>query len=190
MQSLSKIDRLISICSAVSSLANRKITLNEYLDTLHLAMCTGITLEGGQLLTSKLPLWADEDHLSALIRYVSWSRLRCLNIAWTNLTAETVQHLCETLPRCMEQLNISGQRYNLTDARKATRFLFVTTLSSFCCRLDVQSLVKRALRLRVLDISDSVLITDQSIVALRQHSRLLVHLLASRCYLLTSPAFM
>jgi hypothetical protein len=42
-------------------------------------------------------------------------RLRCLNIAWTELTCESVQHLCEALPRCIEQLNISGQRYNLTD---------------------------------------------------------------------------
>ncbi len=55
---------------------------------------------------------------------------------------------------------------------------------------DIQSLVRRALRLRILDISDSVLITDQSIISLRQHSRLLAHLSASRCYLLTSTVLM
>jgi len=55
---------------------------------------------------------------------------------------------------------------------------------------DIQSLVRRALRLRVLDISDSLLITDQSIISLRQHSRLLTHLSASRCYLLTPSALM
>jgi hypothetical protein len=56
--------------------------------------------------------------------------------------------------------------------------------------IGIQSLVRRALRLRVLDISDSVLITDQTIIFLRQHSRLLSHLSASRCYLLTSSALM
>jgi len=55
---------------------------------------------------------------------------------------------------------------------------------------DIQSLVRRVLRLRVLDISDSILITDQSIISLRQHSRLLAHLSASRCYLLTPSALM
>ncbi|CAF0761355.1 unnamed protein product [Rotaria sordida] len=128
-----------------------KIVLNEQLDTLNLAMCTGLTLECCQLITNKLSL------------------LRCLNIAWTELTSESIQHICETIPRCIEQLNISGQRYNLTDD-------------------SIQLLVRRALRLRVLDISDSALITDQSIISLRQHSRLLAHLLASRCYLITLSA--
>ncbi|CAF3396002.1 unnamed protein product [Rotaria sp. Silwood1] len=128
-----------------------KIVLHEQLDTLNLAMCTGLTFECCQLITNKLSL------------------LRCLNIAWTELTSESVKYICETISRCIEELNISGQRYNLTDDY-------------------IQLLVRRALRLRVLDISDSVLITDQSIIALRQHSRLLAHLSASRCYLLTPAA--
>ena len=115
------------------------------------------------------------------------SRLRCLNIAWTELSFESVQHLCEALPRCMEQLNISGQRYNLTDTRN-----FNPMNGTRPCRLvhflDIQTLSRRAYRLRALDISDSVLISDQSIVSLRQYSRLLTHLSASRCYLLTSDA--
>ncbi|CAF1346562.1 unnamed protein product, partial [Adineta ricciae] len=127
-----------------------KIVLNEQLETLNLAMCTGLTLESIQSITNKLTL------------------LRCLNVAWTNLTAATVQYLCENIPRCIEQLNISGQRHNLTDD-------------------FIQSLTRRALRLRVLDISDSILLTDQSIISLRLHSRLLTHLSASRCYLLTAP---
>lgn len=49
-------------------------------------------------------------------------RLRCLNIAWTELTLESVRYICETIPRCIEQLNISGQRYNLTDDCKKLRF--------------------------------------------------------------------
>ena len=114
-------------------------------------------------------------------------RLRCLNIAWTELSFESVQHLCEALPRCMEQLNISGQRYNLTDTRN-----FNPINGKRPCPvvhfLDIQTLSRRAYRLRALDISDSVLISDQSIVALRQYSRLLTHLSASRCYLLTSTA--
>ena len=54
----------------------------------------------------------------------------------------------------------------------------------------MQTLVHRAFRLHFLDISDSVLISDQSILALRQHSRLLEHLSVSRCYLLTPLALM
>ena len=42
-------------------------------------------------------------------------RLRSLNLAWTDLSSESVQYICETIPRCIEQLNISGQRYNLID---------------------------------------------------------------------------
>ena len=121
MLSSSKLDPLITITSAFSFRTDRKITLNEHLDTLNLAMCTGITFECGQLLTSKLPLWVDEDRWSVEVRFFFSCRLRCLNIAWTNLTTETVRYLCETVSRCMEQLNISGQRYNLTDDRKATR---------------------------------------------------------------------
>ncbi|CAF3968993.1 unnamed protein product [Rotaria sp. Silwood2] len=128
-----------------------KIVLHEQLDTLNLAMCTGLTFECCQLITNKLSL------------------LRCLNIAWTELTSESVKYICETIPRCIEKLNISGQRYNLTDDY-------------------IQLLVRRAPRLCVLDISDSVLITDQSIIAFRQHSRLLGHLSASRCYLITPAA--
>ncbi|CAF3929696.1 unnamed protein product [Adineta steineri] len=152
---------LLNSCTSLRKLSLESISLNyeivekmvcnEQLDTLDLAMCTGLTFECCQLLTNKLSL------------------LRYLNISWTELSCESVQHLCETMPRCIEQLNISGQRYNLTDD-------------------NIQSLTRRALRLRVLDISDAVLLTDQSIISLRLHSRLLTHLSASRCYLLTSSA--
>ena len=114
-------------------------------------------------------------------------RLRCLNIAWTELSFESVQHLCEALPRCVEQLNISGQRYNLTDTRNFNPIIEKRAYRLVRC-LDIQTLSRRAYRLRTLDISDSVLISDQSIVSLRQYSRLLTHLSASRCYLLTSTA--
>ena len=67
--------------------------------------------------------------------------------------------------------------------------LFLILLFFFLSK-DILSLVRRALRLRILDISDSVLITDQSILSLRQYSRLLTHLSASRCYLLTSTTLM
>ncbi len=69
-------------------------------------------------------------------------------------------------------------------------FLFLLKLIWIFKIKDIQSLVHRAFRLRVLDISDSVLITDQSIISIRQHSRLLAHLSASRCYLLTPSALM
>lgn len=128
-----------------------EIGANEDLDTLNLAMCTGISFECGKLLISQL------------------TSLKSFNIAWTNLNIETIEFLCQHLPRSIEQLNISGQRYNLTDEH-------------------VQILVRRAIRLRVLDISDSLLLTDQSLISIRQNSRLLTHLSASRCYLFTSTA--
>ncbi|CAF4076247.1 unnamed protein product [Rotaria magnacalcarata] len=129
----------------------KKIVANIQLDTLNLAMCTGITFECCRLITNKL------------------SSLRSLNIAWTELSSQSIQYICETIPRCIENLNISGHRYSLTDD----------------C---MQTLAHRAFRLHFLDISDSVVISDQSIIALRQHSRLLEHLSASRCYLLSPSA--
>jgi hypothetical protein len=51
-------------------------------------------------------------------------RLRSLNIAWTDLSYESVQYICENIPRCIEQLNISGQRYNLTDDCKKSNFSY------------------------------------------------------------------
>ena len=110
-----------------------------------------------------------------------------MNVSWTDLSKECVEYICENISRCIEQLNISGQRYQLTDNRKLKKIQSIRISFFF---EDIHSLTRRALRLRVLDISDSVLITDQSIISLRQYSRLLTHLSASRCYLLTSPALM
>lgn len=45
-------------------------------------------------------------------------RLRSLNISWTDLTAESIQYICTTIPRHIEEINISGQRHNLTDDRE------------------------------------------------------------------------
>jgi len=115
-------------------------------------------------------------------------RLRCLNLAWTNLSVESVQFLCENIPRCIEQLNLSGQRYQITDDRNDLN-LFRTNNLRFLF-VDIQSLVRRALRLRVLDLSDSLLLTDQSIISIRQYSRLLTHLSVSRCYLFTPATLM
>jgi hypothetical protein len=86
-------------------------------------MCTGLTYQCCQLLMNKLSLYVNLLLLLLLpISFFVLHRLRCLNIAWTDLSCESVQYICETIPRCIEQLNISGQRCNLTDDSKKTKY--------------------------------------------------------------------
>jgi len=89
-------------------------------------MCTGLTYECCQLLTTKLSLYKKKTkHIFEFIFcLIYFYRLRCLNISWTELTTESIQYICETIPRCIEQLNISGQRYNLTDDCNKSSFSF------------------------------------------------------------------
>lgn len=70
------------------------------------------------------------------------------------------------------------------------QFVRTNIIFNFYSFVDIQSLVRRALRLRVLDLSDSLLLTDQSIISIRQYSRLLTHLSVSRCYLFTPATLM
>ena len=86
-------------------------------------MCTGLTFECFQLITKKLSLYVKNNSFLFNFFVPIISRLRCLNIAWTKFTRETIKYLCATIPRCIEQLNISGQRYILNDDRKNNSFV-------------------------------------------------------------------
>lgn len=48
--------------------------------------------------------------------------------------------------------------------------------------LGVENLTRRATRLRVLDLSDSSLITDKSVSFVLRHCQQLEHVAFSRCY--------
>jgi hypothetical protein len=87
-------------------------------------MCTGLTYECCQLLTNKLLLYINNHSFFFILFFENISRLRCLNISWTELSSESIQYICETMPRSIEQLNISGQRYNLTDDCNKSSFSF------------------------------------------------------------------
>ncbi|XP_052102634.1 S-phase kinase-associated protein 2-like [Mytilus californianus] len=91
------------------------------------------------------------------------TRLESLNVAWTGIHRHSVVYLSLCLPQSIEKLNISGCRENITDE-------------------EILQLVKRCYRLRELDLSDSTVITCNSIRYLTQHLKRLEYIALSRCY--------
>jgi len=55
--------------------------------------------------------------------------------------------------------------------------------------LGVENLTQRAHRLRVLDLSDSSLITDKSVTHVLRNCQYLEHVSFSRCYAITPIAY-
>jgi F-box and leucine-rich repeat protein 1 (S-phase kinase-associated protein 2) len=91
------------------------------------------------------------------------TRLQSLNIAWTGLTAVCIHLLATRLPTGLTALNISGCRNTLTNSM-----------------LDM--LAARCTLLHELDISDSGLLTGETIDSILTHLHRLQHLGLSRCY--------
>ncbi|CAF1094428.1 unnamed protein product, partial [Didymodactylos carnosus] len=97
-------------------------------------------------------------------------KLRHLNIGWTQLDDASLTLLCQTIQPSVEQLCLSGCRQTMNDD----------------C---VENLVRRAQHLRVLDLSDSNLITDKSINVIIRYLRQLEHVSFSRCYTIAPIAY-
>nr|XP_058943189.1 S-phase kinase-associated protein 2-like [Pocillopora verrucosa] len=133
-----------AILKAVSELRN--------LEVLNLAMCTGVTITG----------------ICSLVKGGKNSRLKQLNLAWTNLTKATMMQLIKNLPQ-LQQLNLSGCRETLTDD----------------C---IKQLVKSCPQLTHLDVSDGVMLTTQSLEAILKLKNL-VWLGVSRCYSIPPVSF-
>jgi hypothetical protein len=53
----------------------------------------------------------------------------------------------------------------------------------------VENLTRRAVRLRVLDLSDSSLITDKSVTSVLRNCQYLEHVAFSRCYAIAPIAY-
>ena len=70
------------------------------MDTLNLTMCTGLDLDCCSMLTSQL------------------RQLRYLNIGWTQLNSQCIEHLCRNIQTNIEQLTLTGFRQEMTDECK------------------------------------------------------------------------
>lgn len=90
-------------------------------------------------------------------------RLTSLNLAWTGLRRQSVAYLSVCLPSSVRKLNLSGCRENITDE-------------------EVLQLVRACPGLMELDLSDSTVITEQSISHIMSHLDKLQYLALSRCY--------
>ncbi|CAH3191367.1 unnamed protein product, partial [Porites evermanni] len=92
---------------AISVRVLKAISEFRNLTVLNLAMCTGLTVTG----------------MCSLVKSGGKnSRLKELNLAWTNLSKATILHVIKNLPK-LQQLNLSGCRDTLTDDCKSNHGL-------------------------------------------------------------------
>ncbi|EDO45115.1 predicted protein, partial [Nematostella vectensis] len=95
-------------------------------------------------------------------------RLTHLNLAWTHLSKESIIQVVQNLP-LLRQLNLSGSRETMTDEA-------------------VLHLISNCIHLTHLDLSDCILITARSLLAIIQETKI-EHLALSRCYNIPPQAF-
>ncbi|XP_068675768.1 S-phase kinase-associated protein 2-like [Montipora foliosa] len=133
-----------SVLKAVSEL--------RHLQVLNLAMCTGVTVTG----------------ICSLVKSGKNTRLKQLNLAWTNLTKATILQAVKNMPN-LQRLNLSGCRETLRDD----------------C---VKQLVKSCPLLTHLDLSDAFSLTAKALEDILKLEKL-VHLSLSRCYSIPPAAF-
>jgi len=88
-----------------------------------------------------------------------------LNLAWANHTNDTLRVVFETLPESMRRLNLSG-----------TRDLVAMNDDA------VEMVCERCPNLIELDLSDNVLLSEVSVVVIRERLPLLRVLTLARCY--------
>jgi hypothetical protein len=113
--------------------------------------------------------------------------LRYLNLGWTHMSEQCVQYLCRNIQSTIEQLTLSGFRQSMTDECKANGRKAFVCLNVLC--LGVENLTRRASRLRILDLSDSSLITDKSVSSVLRNGLHVEHLAFSRCYAIAPIAY-
>lgn len=101
----------------------------------------------------------------------SCSKLRILNLAWVGFSATSLRQVISHLPSSILHLNLSGNRNSFIDE-------------------DLQLLVEKCPRLEVLDVSDSHLLTVDSVAVLCDRFHQLRHLSISRCYGLQPPSIL
>ncbi|XP_050402090.2 S-phase kinase-associated protein 2 [Patella vulgata] len=90
-------------------------------------------------------------------------RLESLNIGWTWLDRASIVYLSDSFPTSLCKLNWSGCRENITDD-------------------EVVALTRNCSKLKELDLSDSTVLSCQSIHIIAENMKELEHLALSRCY--------
>ncbi|CAF0895791.1 unnamed protein product [Rotaria sordida] len=158
-------DCLLSLISACRSL--RKLSLETL--SLNLSIFEKLSLNS-QLDTLNLTMCTGIDLDCCSILTSQMKHLRYLNLGWTQLSDQCVHYICRTIQSSIEQLTITGFRQGMTDE----------------C---VENLTRRAVRLRVLDLSDSSLITDKSVTSVLHNCLYLEHIAFSRCYAIAPIAY-
>ncbi|CAF1166797.1 unnamed protein product [Adineta steineri] len=151
-------DCLLSLISACRSL--RKISLETLI--LNSLIFEKLALNP-QLDTLNLTMCSGMDLDCCSILTGQMRHLRYLNLGWTQLSEQCLHYICRTIQASIEHLTMTGFRQAMTDE----------------C---VENLTRRAVRLRVLDLSDSSLITDKSVTSVLRNCLHLEHIAFSRCY--------
>ncbi|CAF1633310.1 unnamed protein product [Adineta ricciae] len=153
---------LISVCRSL-----RKLSL----ETLPLSLAIFEKLaSNAQLDTLNLTMCTGIDLDCCSILTGQMKHLRYLNLGWTQLSDQCVHFICRTIQASIEQLTLTGFRQGMTDE----------------C---VENLTRRAVRLRVLDLSDSSLLTDKSVASVLRNCLHLEHIAFSRCYAIAPIAY-
>lgn len=111
-------------------------------------------------------------------------RLEELNLAWANHTNDTLRVVCETLPQSVRRLNLSGTRdlaEMSDDGRSLSSSPVLSTTDSHIISA-VEMICERCPNLIELDLSDNVLLSEVSVVVIRERLPLLRVLTLARCY--------
>jgi hypothetical protein len=106
-------------------------------------------------------------------------------LGWTQLHDQCVHYICRTIQASIEQVTLTGFRQGMTDECKYSILLRIY-YQSF---LGVENFTRRAVRLRVLDLSDSSLITEKSVTSVLRNCQYLEHVAFSRCYAIAPIAY-
>jgi len=101
------------------------------------------------------------DGMKAIFR--GCNRLVELNCSWTSMSAKDIRKTLRNLPKQLRELNMAGYRENMNDE-------------------GVVTILERCPQLRVLDISDSTQVSDDSIEMIPSELKSLHTLSLSRCY--------
>lgn len=160
---ISCLEQLLSTCRHLKKLALEHVTLSEEackqigkntsLEVLHLALCQGVSDEGVNRLFGRL------------------TKLRELNLSWTDASGRGLSHLVGLLPPSLERLNLAGYRSSLQDAH-------------------VEELVGRCNNIRELDLSDATQITVTALNLIADNLLRLESLSTSRCYAITPTSYL
>ncbi len=150
------------------------LACNPRLEVLHLGMARGVTCTGLRKVLESCR-----------------STLRELNVAWTDLSLDTVTDLtlAGLLPPGLERLNLSGCRETLEDAHIIGLTRQYDRQKNWHVRY-LLTVFRRCNRLLELDVSDAVQLTDNSLKSICDNLFRVESLSTSRCYSINPLAYL